>query len=322
MASSAPDFSSVPGHIFHDVENLAKTGDTTGNPKQTFQSEERALAQDASQTEGENQYNKWVFENHPQEYLESRPINFLVRGAHKIIDEAANRGIENEPTALQKETKPVIQGMADTAASTLQIPPSDESSKPMGGGITPEHFDFDEIPGHEMESPATPTTKEIVHIPPRTFIDKVSKGRVHSDTVNAYRAKIRAGEDVGSSSIVFDEHGNIINANGRHRALAHMQEGTERMPVEIHRPITGNAPPKPHVADAVKEAGGVYRGKNSAGLVEITLPRALTQDLPIQDRFKDFVSVTLPEAHVTPTAVREAMARKVQEMSSSGGLKQ
>jgi len=48
----------------------------------------------------------------------------------------------------------------------------------------------------------------------------------------------------------------------------------------------------------------------------------MVNDLPIQDRFKDFVSVTLPEAHVTPTAVREAMARKVKEMSSSGGLKQ
>jgi hypothetical protein len=64
----------------------------------------------------------------------------------------------------------------------------------------------------------------------------------------------------------------------------------------------------------VNTAGGVFKGVNSAGLVEITLPRSMTDQIPnLNDRMKDFVSVTLPRDEVTPENVKAAMDRKLAE---------
>lgn len=83
---------------------------------------------------------------------------------------------------------------------------------------------------------------------------------------------------------------------------------------EIPAVVPKSATPE-SAQEAVESAGGVYRGKNSHGLVEVTLPRTMTDKLEgMPDKFKDFVSVTLPEDKVTPDAVKEAMNRKFQEM--------
>jgi hypothetical protein len=63
----------------------------------------------------------------------------------------------------------------------------------------------------------------------------------------------------------------------------------------------------------VEAAGGVFRGARG-GLVEATLPEQLTKALPMDERMKKFVSVTLPEDKVSPEAVRDAMVKKVGEM--------
>jgi ADP-Ribosyltransferase in polyvalent proteins len=69
----------------------------------------------------------------------------------------------------------------------------------------------------------------------------------------------------------------------------------------------------------VNAAGGVFKGVNSVGLVEITLPRSMTDQIPgLNDRMKDFVSVTLPRDEVTPENVKAAMDRKLAEF---GGKK-
>ena len=75
-----------------------------------------------------------------------------------------------------------------------------------------------------------------------------------------------------------------------------------------------NFAPQSKAADAVTQAGGTYRGTNSGGLVEITLPRTMTNQLPISDRFKDFVSVTMPESQITPESVKTAMQKKFTDM--------
>jgi hypothetical protein len=88
--------------------------------------------------------------------------------------------------------------------------------------------------------------------------------------VNAKRAQIRAGEDVGPAKIFYDADGNVVGADGRHRALAHLQEGTERMPVEIHREVAakpeaaplpeGGKPAEPDYKSAAEKAGVEFRG--------------------------------------------------------------
>ena len=75
------------------------------------------------------------------------------------------------------------------------------------------------------------------------------------------------------------------------------------------------APEGSKIAEAVHNAGGVYNGKNSGGLVEITLPREMTDKIPnLQDRFKDFVSITMPEHTINPESVKKAMADKLGQM--------
>jgi hypothetical protein len=87
-------------------------------------------------------------------------------------------------------------------------------------------------------------------------------------------------------------------------------------PSQSVQPIPTEVAPTPKSAQAtVEAAGGVYRGENSAGLVEVTLPREMTKDMPIDDRFKDRVSVTLDKKDLTEDSVQAAMARKVNEFS-------
>lgn len=95
------------------------------------------------------------------------------------------------------------------------------------------------------------------------------------------------------------------------------QTANEQDPEEDHSWQAGHESEPAQNQDpksVVESAGGTYRGKNSAGLVEITLPREMTDKLPIQDRFKDFVSVTMPEHEVNPEAVKAAMEKKFTEM--------
>jgi len=87
----------------------------------------------------------------------------------------------------------------------------------------------------------------------------------------------------------------------------------EPKPVE-KASINPNAVVDPKVQKVVEDAGGVYRGQNKDGLVEITLPREMTSALPIHDKLKEFVSVTLPAEDITPEAVKSAMDAKFKLM--------
>lgn len=71
--------------------------------------------------------------------------------------------------------------------------------------------------------------------------------------------------------------------------------------------------PKSTPQDIVEKAGGIFRG-NKGGMVEITLPREMADKLPIQDRMKDFVSITLPEDKISLGEVKNALHRKFVEM--------
>ena len=74
------------------------------------------------------------------------------------------------------------------------------------------------------------------------------------------------------------------------------------------------------VQQAVEAAGGVFKGQNKDGLVEITLPRHMTDKLALDDRMKPFVSVTMPEAEVTPESVKSAMEAKFKEFGGKSDM--
>ena len=317
-------------------------------------------------------------ENYTQEGREEHPVlsrvGDITRGAKELLVGGTTplgpqEGVVNNPVSgmlAGAEDAPAAGELAESGAKKAADFITDRRAfapNPETGHIV---LDFDHVPGHQMTEPSVPTTKELVHVAPKDFIDKVNKGPIHADTVNHYREQIRSGQDVGPASITYDSNGNIVDANGRHRALAHMQEGTERMPVEIHRQIPEGTKPSvkdmqgPPVENAgiiqnarkilrdpaateedkaiatrqlehqhetrfeseenktsqqtVESAGGNYKGENKDGLVEITLPRKMTEHLPISDRFKDFVSVTIPKGKMTTDTVRAAMTKKFSDM--------
>lgn len=82
--------------------------------------------------------------------------------------------------------------------------------------------------------------------------------------------------------------------------------------------IKATAQVNPKTQSIVENAGGVYKGQNKDGLVEITLPKDLTDKIPgLDPRMKSAVSVTMPESHVTPNTVKSAIMRKFKEMGGS-----
>ena len=70
----------------------------------------------------------------------------------------------------------------------------------------------------------------------------------------------------------------------------------------------------PKIEQVVEQAGGIYHGQNKDGMVEITLPKAMSDSLEIPNKLKPFVSVTLHADDVTPEAVKSAMDEKFKAM--------
>lgn len=101
-------------------------------------------------------------------------------------------------------------------------------------GLDPE--DIEAAGGKTIKDPE-PRSEDhpVVQASPESFLKKVSheSSHVFPDVVNKYRASIRAGEPIEPLEIHHDAAGNIIGANGRHRALAAVQEGVPQVPVRV-----------------------------------------------------------------------------------------
>jgi len=136
------------------------------------------------------------------------------------------------------------------------------------------------LPGaKEIEPKETKT--ELMNVRPQQFINRVSDpgSHVNSEVVNNYRAQIRAGQPLEPLETTMDENGNVLSADGRHRALAAMQEGQETVPVKVTRvlnkaplkittgPMVGHEVPPEHTTGvpesdaAIKVGGGIPGGK-------------------------------------------------------------
>ena len=169
-----------------------------------------------------------------------------------VADEAALLtapiGMEEPAAAIENEVKGAIKSIGERPA----FHPNPEH----GGVPIRKKLNFDDVPGHQDIDPLAgkPRTVETVQIPPKDFIDKVSRGKIDSKTVMAKRQQIRSGEQLEPAKIFYDKEGNVVGADGRHRALAHMQEATPRMPVEIHREVAENAE-APKAESSIPENG-------------------------------------------------------------------
>jgi hypothetical protein len=275
------DFSNIEGHIEHAVEGVENYAKNMVSPA-SEQGAEQELKNNETQRAGEQQYSDFLYKNDPQEYREADPVGYVGRK----IEDAVTAPMEKNRTPEEESViEPAAKEVAGAGLSAYGIPQSGTVGKTEGiheGTVMPEgvaeaepELDFDHIEGHEIR-PAPNTTKELVHVAPKDFISKMGEGPIHSDTVNAYRQRIRGGEDVGPASIHYDGDGNIVGANGRHRALAHLQEGTERMPVEIHRP----APSVKDIQGPPIEKAGIIQNAHKI----LNHPEATVEDKAIATR--------------------------------------
>lgn len=65
--------------------------------------------------------------------------------------------------------------------------------------------------------------------------ESVLREQKDKDTIAYFRYKIRTGQRIEPPEISLDSEGNVIGANGRHRALAYQLEEVARMPVVVRR---------------------------------------------------------------------------------------
>lgn len=177
------------------------------------------------------------------------PVNIAYNAVHHPVDTAVGLtgGREFSEAAAKKD----IPGMAGAVAGGFI-----NAENPEERGLDPEDI---EIAGGKTIVPPTPRSDAhpVVMASPDSFIKKVSDegSHVYPDVVNGYRAKIRAGEPIEPLEIHHDAEGNVIGANGRHRALAAKQEGVAQVPVRIVKP-----PAPTDYAAAAKDAGVEFRG--------------------------------------------------------------
>ena len=102
-------------------------------------------------------------------------------------------------------------------------------------------------------------------------------------------------------------------ADSMGQKAASLPDSAASGPTKTNPNIKPSAVVDPKIQKTVEDAGGVYRGQNKDGLVEITLPESVTKDLPISDVLKKHVSVNLHASEVTPEAVKGAIDRKLTE---------
>lgn len=116
--------------------------------------------------------------------------------------------------------------------------------------------------------------------------------------------------DIGAREV---EKGRFVQSTAPH-VPSHEVTGNGHIVRSLRPEPTEALPAQMTPEEAVNAAGGIFRGMNSAGLVEITLPREMTDRIPgLNDRMKDFVSITLPREQVTPENVKAAMDKKLAD---------
>jgi hypothetical protein len=340
-AAGGRTIGSIVDGVYQSAKNLVTTGDVTGHPEATERNAEQELKNNDVQRAGEKEYSDWLYRTQPEEYKKANPADFYLRKAHDFLSDAVvEPSLRGMTGAERAKIEPQLRQVADVGLGAYGVPAGGSGvgrtapvrvagailppeAEGEGEGLTEEEVEA--TGGHTVQAAGEP---EPVRVNPESFIKKISapESKVNSKVVQAYRDDIRAGRPLRPAELHLDSAGNVIGADGRHRALAAKLEGVPELQVRVSRQVPqlahervlpSTATQNPQIQKVVEGAGGVYRGQNKDGLVEITLPESLTKNLPISEPLKKFVSVNLPADSITPEAVKAAMDRKIAEFGGS-----
>jgi hypothetical protein len=238
----------------------------------------RALENEGTMNQGKADYKNWLYKNSPAEFKKAYPAEFLYRKGYNYAEDAITEPATHMLTGkAREEIAPKIHELAETglglagAVKPGQTEPVIKQGviAPEGGGLDPEDI---EIAGGKTIVPPTPRAPEYptVQMSPQEFLDQTSahESHVSPEAVKSYRTKIQKGEPLEPLEIHHDADGNIVGANGRHRAAAML---AEKVPSTAVRRIKTVPPPEeerldlgkidePNYAEAAKSAGVEFRG--------------------------------------------------------------
>jgi hypothetical protein len=277
--------------LWQSAKNLLTTGDASGNPQATERDIEQAKKNNQIQREGEQQYSDFLYRTQPAEYAKANPTDYALRKAHDYFSDVAVAPLLRGRTEAEKAViEPGAREIANAGLNAYGILPGGEGvgktedmNHPKMGVAAPETGLEEEVAavGGRTVIPSVPNTGEhpIVNVSPESFIRKVSNvgGHTFPDVVEKYRGEIRAGKPIEPLEIHHDENGNVIFANGRHRAQAAFQEKVPQVPVRVVNRGAGQPPTPPEERyelndeepetprQAIENQGLVYKGELMPG---------------------------------------------------------
>lgn len=285
------------------------------HPVETEQAVEQGFQQHEEQVRQEADAKNQLYYTDPVKYKEQYPISFYARKLHDVAAQALmDPALRNMSPALTQKLEPDIHALVDTGLGAYGVPSGEEPTSDIKQGVVaPEPLDFSEVEGLQTIKPAP---EYLYHATDVSRVPAIEKEGLRAGTwfantpeealrsgavpVSGNRADLRVFRVPRSEFLKGTPAAEDIGARGA-------EEGKFKV---------SGAPMKAELVDhlkhAVESAGGVFRGAKS-GLVEITLPRSMTDKLNMPDNMKNYVSVTLPEAEVTPEKVRAAMEKKFTE---------
>jgi hypothetical protein len=169
--------------------------------------------------------------------------------------------------------------------------------------MLPERTAMPEVP--VSPRPAPVQQGNTVNVTPSMYLNKIGAGDASSimltdadrATVQHFRNQIRSGAAVDPVSITHDEAGNVVEADGRHRALAAHLEGMDRIPVQMNRATAAMPDAMPEInadeigslADAVQDPALFNQAQKELG-PQATLPEVAQHTQALQQAAKPKVN--------------------------------
>lgn len=151
-----------------------------------------------------------------------------LRGMRELMRNPALIGNVLRDTARRAKSGPL--GLGEVVGEMLPLGPRSKTSSEIAAWPAPT---------------TTPKNADLIMMSPQDYLDQVAgaQKKAFADlpypvrkpkTVEKLRKAIRAGETIETPWLTY-KNGKIVDQEGRHRALAALQEGVEEIPVFIYK---------------------------------------------------------------------------------------